>query len=155
MVLICRGAARAIAIAAGITAAAGCYRYEAVTGPAPVAGQDIRADLSSAGTSQVRTHFGPNVAQVDGKVLDIRSDTLLLAVTAARTQDGFTIEVPSDTVALPRAAVTSVSKRSFALGQSALVGGLLAGGAVGAVAILGSSDAGGFSQRPPGPVSGK
>jgi len=120
---------------------AGCYKYAPMNSVAPTRGDDVQVSLNDEGSKQVAPHFGAGVGMLDAKVLAAQADSVQLAVRSARTPTGIEVYTGADTLVLPMSSVSSIAGRKFAAGPAALLGGLLIGGGIGAVAAL-SGDGG-------------
>jgi hypothetical protein len=120
----------------------GCYKYLPLQSAVPTPGEAIQVSLTREGSDQMTRFYGPSISQLDAQVLAVRADTLELAVRTVRTSQGFESFFKGDTVALPLSSVASISGRRFAVGPTVLLGGLVVGGAVGAVAALSGGDRG-------------
>jgi hypothetical protein len=126
---------------------AGCYKYRPLDSSLPAQGASVQVSLTAEGTEQVIRRYGPNISQLEAKVLGVRQDTLELAVRLARTPEGFESYFSGDTLTLPLSGVSSISGRKLAVGPTVLIGGLVIGGTIGTAAALGSSSSNG---APPG-----
>ncbi len=122
---------------------AGCYKYQPMNSVAPTPGDDVQVSLNDQGSQQVTPHYGSGVGLLAAKVLAIRTDSLELGVRSARTAAGIEVYSGADTLLLPMSSVTSISGRKFAVGQAALLGGLMIGGSIGAMAALSGDDGNG------------
>jgi hypothetical protein len=140
--------ARAPLLLAAAAVLAGCYKYEPLSSATPARGQDVQVSLNGDGATQVKPHFGQDVTLLQARVLEVRTDSMSLAVHSAFTSTGVQAYTGADTLALPLSAVTSIAGRKLSVGQSALLGGVLLGGSIGAVAAL--SGDGGNGTLPPG-----
>lgn len=132
---------------AAVPLLAGCYKYQPLQSSLPTKGASVQVSLTPDGTERVIRRFGPNIRQLEAKVLEVRQDTLSLAVRVARTPEGIESYFNGDTITLPLAGVSSISNRKFAVGPTMLIGGLLIGGTIGTAAALGSTSSTG---GPPG-----
>jgi len=126
---------------------AGCYKYRPLDSALPAQGSSVQVSLTPEGTEQVIRRYGPNIRQLEAKVLDVRQDTLKLAVRVARTSEGLESYFNGDTLTLPLTGVSSISGRRLAVGPTVLIGGLVIGGTIGTAAALGSTNS---NASPPG-----
>lgn len=140
--------ARAPLLLAAVTVLAGCYKYQPLNSVTPANGQEVQVSLNEQGSSAVRPHFGEGVGDLQAKMLEFRADTIRLAVHSARGMDGVQLYSGADTIALPMSGVSSIAGRKVSVGQSALLGGVLIGGSIAAMAAL--SGDGGNGTLPPG-----
>jgi hypothetical protein len=118
---------------------AGCYKYRPLDSSLPAQGASVQVSLTSEGTEQVIRRYGPNIGQLEAKVLEVRQDTLKLAVRVARTPEGIESYFNGDTLTLPLSGVSSISSRKLAVGPTVLIGGLVIGGTIGTAAALGGT----------------
>jgi hypothetical protein len=128
-------------LALGLTLT-GCYKYLPLQSTPPAPGEVVEVSLTREGSDQMTRFYGPGISQLDAKVLAVRVETLELAVRTVRTSQGFESAFRGDTLALPLLSGASISGRRFAVGPTVLLGGLVVGGAVGAVAALSGGDRG-------------
>jgi hypothetical protein len=135
---------RCVALAALSFGAGGCYRYQPLAQPEPATGDNVRVSLTQDGTTALATRLGPRISQLDARVAEVRSDTLLLQVTTARSADLQESYFNGDTVSLPRSSVSSIEERRLAVGPTAVLGGIVVGGALtAATALTGDNGNGG------------
>jgi hypothetical protein len=126
---------------------AGCYRYAPMNGVEPVAGNSVQVQLTPDGSRELAPLYGPGIQELEGRVAAVDGDSIKLVLRTARSADGLESYFKGDPVTLPRTAVTAILERKLAVGQTALVGGLMVGSAVvGASALGGAFTHGG----PPG-----
>jgi hypothetical protein len=136
---------RCVALAALAFAAGACYRYQPLAQAEPVPGTSVRLSLTPDGTTALATRLGPRINQLDARVANVHADTLLLEVTTARSADLQESYFNGDTLSLPRSSVSSIEQRRVALGPTAVLGGIVVGGAItAATALSGDNGNGGI-----------
>lgn len=106
----------------------GCYTYRPVTAPGPEAGARITAVVSGAGATALSPLLGPDVSEVNGRVVEAGTDTLRVSVMSVTSQRGIPASWRGELVPLPRANLNSVGERHLATGGTVLFGvGLTSG----------------------------
>lgn len=117
-------------LALALLATTGCYTHRPVVTPAP--GTWINAHLSEGGSDSLRGVLGPEVTEVNGRVVAAGSDTLRVSVMSVVNQRGIPSSWRGELVPLPRTQVSSIGQRRLAPGSTALLGA----GLVGALYLL-------------------
>jgi hypothetical protein len=128
----------------------GCYGYARTPEP-PGRGIAIRAHLSQPQDVRLGEITANSVSRVDGEVIGLREDTLLVSAFWLRTPTGYEHMAKGQTVRIPRENVVAIEQKKFAWGRT----GLLAAGivAVGGLAKVAFDAAGGGGSGNPPPVS--
>ena len=137
-------AARVGAIAVYSTVSVGCYGYTPIDPQAtPSLGTAVRVRLTDAGAVSLAPHIGNRIEMVDGGLVAVADTAVTLSVT--QTTDRLGNETPwrGEQVAIPRAMVSALERRTLDRGKSYLVGGITAG--VVALAAIGFTVAGNSS----------
>jgi hypothetical protein len=111
---------------------AGCYSLQPASGPAPQLGTIIGLDINDAGRSALGGSMGPEIGQVEGRLVDRDSSEYVVAVTALHLLRGGEQVWHGETIHIKNEYVTSVYERRFSASRSAA----LAAAGVGAVAII-------------------
>ena len=127
----------------------GCYTLVPVANTGIPAGATIALEINDAGRVALGGTMGPEIGEVEGRLIEQTSSEYRLAVTGVRylrdageqTWNGERISIPSD-------HVRSVSARRLSRGRSAII----AGAALGAVAYIVTRSISGKGQEPPGRV---
>jgi hypothetical protein len=138
--------AAALAALSAVTAT-GCFTYVHVDPNAVTPGRDVHVELTDAGTAGLASLIGPGMVGIDGRVMQIDTSGIQLAVT--QTTDRRAIEHlwRGEPVTVPRPFVNTVSQRKFSATRTGLLSaGILAavvGGVAGAHAATSSSSGGG------------
>lgn len=144
MVLACAGVA-GVAGVGGV----GCYNYEPLTTPSPTPGSRLAVELTDSGTSALTGYLGPDVAQVDGRLLRVTPETLVLSAQSITNRQGINHFWTGEQVALPRNLVATLVQRRFAPARTAVfVTGAVAGVAL-VLRAFGVISIGGSSSMPP------
>jgi len=130
----------------------GCYRYVAVTGPAPANGADVQVDFAEPRDVVLQDVTVHGITAVQGRLLASDADSLAVAVARLWGQEGRTYEATGVGVSLPRQDVAAVREKRASPARSALAIGTSAAGIVATIlgvrALVGS---GGGTTRPPPP----
>jgi hypothetical protein len=118
----------ALAGAAGLVLDSACFAYVPITTGSPPMGADVRLQLSSEGTTELTRYLGPGVRSVDGRSAAVRGDSaIVVAATSTQALDGS--RQPwngAETVAFPRAYLTSVQLRTIDRPKSTVAAVLIA-----------------------------
>ena len=123
---------RGTGIVVGLSLLAGCYTYEPVGAATPVIGQEFAFDINDVGRVGLGSAMGPEIAQVEGRLLSRENAEYLVSVTAVRFLRGGEQAWTGENVHIKSEYVTSTYERHFSKGRSISLG--VAG--VGAVAYL-------------------
>lgn len=130
----------------------GCYSYAPLASPSPEPGTYLAADLTAAGATELAPLVGPEAATLRGRVLDVTTESLALAVFSVRLRSGGEVNWEGETVRVPAPLVAGLRERRLARTRTILFVGVLTlgvGAVVGvATGIVGGSDGGG--EPPPG-----
>ena len=106
----------------------GCYTYVPVAGrgvpvnstPAistPITG-DGRVVLTDAGTAALQLTLGPNIREIDGIILRVTADSIVMTVAQTTTVSRERFTSTGVTVAIARPLVEAVSMRTFSRKRS-------------------------------------
>jgi hypothetical protein len=127
----------------------GCYTLQPTGGPVPQLGTIIGLDLNDAGRAALGGSMGPEIGQVEGRLIQKDSGEFVVAVTDVHLLRGGDQVWRGEAVHIKSGYVSSVYARRFSAARSAA----LAAAGVGAVALiatrgligLGSTDQGGMT----------
>ena len=130
----------------------GCYTLQPTGGPIPQPGNIIGLDLNDAGRSAMGGSMGPEIGQVEGRLIQKDSDEFVVAVTDIHLLRGGDQVWRGEAVHIKSAYVSSVYERRFSAVRSAA----LAAAGVGAVAIIATRGLIGLGDpsSPSGPAPG-
>jgi len=121
----------------------GCYTYGPLQSTAPELGKPMRVTLTLTGGDSLARWLGPNVATVDGRLIQNTATAYEIGVTSVVMHSGMEQYWKGETVTLPKPLIASVQERTFSWGKT----GLLAGIVIVTVAALQQSGAIGGSQN--------
>jgi hypothetical protein len=130
----------------------GCYTLQPTGGPVPQLGTTIGLDLNDAGRAALGGSMGPEIGQVEGRLIQKDTSQYLVAVTALHLLRGGDQVWHGETVQIKSGYVSSVYERKFSPVRSVA----LAAAGVGAVAIIATRGLIGLgnSSSPGGPSPG-
>jgi hypothetical protein len=114
-----------------------CYTYRPLPGPDPVVGSRVSARLTDDGIHEMEATLGPDVAEVEGDLLEVDSTGLRLAVTQVQDRRGVQSDWRRETIDLPRRTVANLAVRQLSKGGTVLLGGAAVGGFVALYSLLG------------------
>jgi hypothetical protein len=111
---------------------AGCYTMEPVQGPTPAVGTEIAFDINDAGRVALGGSMGPEIAQIEGRLVEKGSADYLIAVTAVHMLRGGEQVWSKEPVRIKSEYVSSVYEKKFSAVKSIALGAA----GVGVVAAL-------------------
>jgi hypothetical protein len=111
----------------------GCYTYDSVEQPAPIAGTRIEAELTGPGSAQLAGQLGPDVTTLRGQIIESTSIGLLVSLNSVTARNHERATWKGEQVRIPLSTVARVNQRRFSLGRSLLLGGAAIGALVAAV----------------------
>lgn len=126
-----------------------CYTSVALETFPPKPGTDVDVSLTTSGTEAMAAILGPRVTGLQGRFLDVKSDSVFLSVSAVSLTNGDSNFWQHERVGVPRPYVGNVKLRKFSAGRS---GAIAAGVVLGVSAVTGlvvSSNRGGSKNPPP------
>ena len=126
----------------------GCYVTVPVTQSTLQPGDRVRVQLTEQGADDLARYLGPNVATVDGRLLQNSDGVLALSVTTVATRAGDEQYWKGEQVSIPRTTVATVQGRKLSLWRSGLIGAAVLAGAA-TIGLVSGSSAGGSSGHPP------
>jgi len=109
-------------------AVAGCYTLKPVTGAAPKPGMTVAFDVNDVGRVALGGTMGPEIGQIEGKLLEDGSGEYLLSVSLVRLLRGGEQTWNGEQVRLKPEYLGNTYERRFSLGRSLAIGALSAGG---------------------------
>ena len=113
---------------------AGCYVLQPAGGIVPSLGTEIAFDVNDLGRVALGGSMGPEIAQIEGRLVARDSTEYLIAVNAIRFLRGGEQVWRGENVHIKSEHVSAMYERTFSRGRSLVLGAL----GVGALAILGS-----------------
>lgn len=107
---------------------AGCYSLEPVTGAVPDVGRRVAFDVNDAGRMALGGSMGPEIAQVEGLLVDKDNGGYLLSVSSVRLLRGGEQVWAGEQVRLSTEHVGHAYERRFSATRSILMGAAGLGG---------------------------
>lgn len=124
-----------------IASTAGCYRYVPAQMEATPPGTEVRLLVTRAGTSELTevVDVEGDAPLVDGTLVEMQNDDLVLSVPVAQRQDGFMTSTIEQRVRVPAGEVVSFQRREIngLLTATAMTG--VAAGVAALVLVLGDA----------------
>ena len=106
---------------------AGCYTLQPAGGAVPPAGRRVAFDVNDAGRSALGGLIGPEVAQIEGRLLSNGTEEYLVAVSTVRLLRGGEQVWSGEQVRIRREHVSSTYERRFSRGRTLALAGAAAG----------------------------
>lgn len=103
----------------------GCYVYTPVA-LRPTPGTELALDLNDQGRVAMSGRLGPEVARVEGQLVEATDSTFVILMARARQLDGTVTRWSGEDVTLQREHVKEVSGRRLSRGRTALAAGSFA-----------------------------
>ena len=143
---------RSIAVAGLLTlgvSLAGCYTLQPARGVTPTVGETVAFDVNDAGRVALGGSLGPEIAQIEGRVVEHTTGEYVLAVSNVKLLRGGEQVWTGEQVRIKSDYVTSTYERRFSRGRTAAVS--LAGIGLAAFLVTRSIKGGGGEEdRVPG-----
>lgn len=124
----------------------GCYSLQPTGGPVPEVGTSIAFDINDAGRLALGGSMGPEIAQIEGRLLSKDDDEFRIAVSALHLLRGGEQSWSGEDVRIKREYVASVRERKFSPGRTLALGAVGLGGVA---FFVTRSIVGGGSESPP------
>lgn len=125
----------------------GCYSLRPVTTPL-LERSDVAFDINDAGRVALGEQVGPEVAQLEGRLLDTENGDYLLSVRTVRFLRGGEQIWSGERVRVSQDHVRTVYERRFSPGRTAAMAAVTVGGVV---AFLATRNLLGVGREPPNP----
>jgi hypothetical protein len=107
---------------------AGCYTLQPARGTTPEAGTQVAFDLTDAGRAALGPRIGPEIAQIEGRVVGKEEGEYILAVSQVRLLRGGVQVWTGEQVRIKPEYVGPPYVRRFDTVRSVAVGGTVVGG---------------------------
>ena len=129
-------------VGAGL-ALVGCYTLQPTRGAVPEIGEKIALDVNDMGRAALGGSMGPEIGQIEGRLLQRDTAQYLVAVSAVRLIRGGEQAWSGEPVRIKPDYVTTTYTRHFAKGRTIALSALGAGAIVYVMtrSLLGSGDA--------------
>jgi hypothetical protein len=112
----------------------GCYSLQPTGGAVPQAGTPMAFDITDAGRVALGGSMGPEISQVEGRLLDRDSSSYLVAVTGIHLLRGGEQSWAGEQVRLRTEHVSKLYERRFSTGRTIALGAVGVGAAA-AIAV--------------------
>src|SRR5262249_39541626 len=129
---------------------AGCFTLQPARGVTPDVGDAVAFDVNDAGRVALGGSLGPEIAQIEGRVIERKTDEYVLAVSNIKLLRGGEQVWSGEQVRIKSDYVTSTYERRFSRGRTAAIG--LAGVGLAAYLVTRSIKGGGVADEPRVPV---
>jgi hypothetical protein len=138
-------------VVAGVLTA-GCYTLQPTMGVAPEIGNEMAFDITDVGRVGLGPSMGPEIAQIEGRLVSRESAEYLVAVTTVRYLRGGEQPWRGEQVRLKSEYVGSSYQKQFSRGRTIALGAAGLGGAVFLLSrsLLGSGRSEGSTPPPDG-----
>jgi hypothetical protein len=134
--------------AVGVLGLVGCYTLRPTGGAAPAIGEKVAFDVNDNGRAALSGSMGPEIGQIEGRLLQKDSAQYLIAVSAVRMLRGGEQVWSGEPVRIKPEFVTTAYTRHFASGRTAMLSALGAG-AVAFIVTRSLTGGGDTEQKPP------
>lgn len=133
---------------------AGCYTFEPVSGPTPAVGSELAFDITDAGRVALGGAMGPEIGQVEGRLVQQDTSEYVVAVTSVHLLRGGEQTWSGEAIHLKSAYVGRVYERKYSKSRTIALAAVGVGiaAAIATRSIVGAGDVG---QQPPPDSSGQ
>jgi hypothetical protein len=121
---------RSISLMAFSVLTVGCYSLQPAMGPAPKNGDQVAFQVTDAGRVFLGGAMGPEIDQVEGRLLDSENGEYVLGVTSVKTLRGGVQVWSGERVRIEKQYVARMYERKFSKGRTVALGVVAAGGMV-------------------------
>jgi hypothetical protein len=128
----------------------GCYTLQPTRGVVPANGTEVAFDISDAGRVALGGSMGPEISQIEGRLVSKDGGEYDVAVTAVRLLRGGEQVWRGERVHIKQEHVTTIYEKRFSKGRTIA----LSAAGIGAVAIMASQGILGGGQAEPGKTPG-
>lgn len=123
--------ARVSAFVASVAVITGCYTLRPALGTTPEVGSLVAFDLNDAGRVALGGSMGPEIAQVEGRLMEKDNGDYLLAVSSVRLLRGGEQVWSGEQVRLKPEYLGTTYEKKFSMGRSIALGAIGVGGFAG------------------------
>ena len=129
---------------------AGCYTLQPARGVTPAIGERVAFEVNDAGRVALGGSLGPEIAQIEGRVVEHNSGEYVLAVSNVKLLRGGEQTWAGEQVRIKSDYVTSTYERRFSRGRTVAIG--LLGVGLGAYLVTRSIKGGGQNDEERFPI---
>jgi hypothetical protein len=126
----------------------GCYTLVPTGGIAPEVGTGVALDINDAGRLALGGSMGPEIAQIEGQLIQEDSSEYLIAVETLRLMRGGEQQWKGEKVRIKTGYVTTAYERRFSRGRTIVLTAV----GIGAVALLAGKSLRGSGSTDPDPL---
>ena len=119
---------RLAGVVAGALVMAGCYTLQPARAGVPPVGSRVAFDVNDAGRIALGGTIGPEIAQIEGRLLNNGTEDYLIAVSTVRLLRGGEQVWSGEQVRIKSEYVGSAYERRFSRGRSIALGTTVVGG---------------------------
>lgn len=106
----------------------GCYTLQPISGTVPAPGTKVALDVNDAGRVALGGTMGPEIAQIEGLLIDRNAEDYVIAVSAVRLLRGGEQVWNGEQVRVSSEHVSSTYERRFSRERSIVLGATVIGG---------------------------
>ena len=110
---------RIAVLAVGALGLVGCYTLQPTSGATPPVGKDVAFDVNDAGRFALGASLGPEIAQIQGRLLEQENGEYVVAVSGVRQLRGGEQTWSGEKVRIKREHVNSTYERRFSRARTA------------------------------------
>ena len=126
-----------------------CYSTVPLESFPPKPGADVDVALTSEGTEAMSGVLGPRVTRIQGRFINLESDSVFVAVSAVSLTNGDSNFWQHEKVGVPRPYVATVALRKFSPTKSGVIAAGLVAGLAAITGIVASQNGGRRTGGPP------
>lgn len=127
----------------------GCYSTVPLEAFPPQPGADVDVALTTEGTQAMSSVLGPRVTRIQGRFIDVQSDSVYVAVTAVSLTNGDSNFWQHERVGVPRPYVATVGLRKLSPTKSGVIAAGLVAGLAAITGLVASQTGGRKTGGPP------
>jgi len=106
---------------------AGCYALQPVRGAAPETGTTMAFDVTDAGRVELATSMGPEIDQIEGRLLNAANGEYVVSVSSVRYLRGGHQAWTGERVGIKKEYVARTYERRFSKGRTLALSAAMAG----------------------------
>lgn len=116
-----------VALLVFLVLVAGCFSLQPAIGPEPQVGQLVAFEITDMGRVQLGGSMGPEISQVEGRLLEAENGDYLLGVTSVKTLRRGTQVWSGERVRIEKRYVARTYERRFSRGRTVFASAVMAG----------------------------
>jgi hypothetical protein len=107
---------------------AGCYTLQPARSPAPQVGTQVAFDVTDQGRAALGGTIGPEIGQIEGRLLDADSVSYLLSISVVRLLRGGEQPWNGEQVRVRTEHLSTAYEKRFSLGRTIAISAVAVGG---------------------------